>query len=63
MGVEKLSMSPTVIPEIKKVSISISFGEAQSLVAEIMKLSTAGEIQTDIWREAIDRFPELLNWV
>lgn len=63
MGYEKLSMSPTVIPEIKKVVSSISLKDAQHLVAEIMKLSTAGEIETYIWREAMDRFPELLNWV
>ena len=63
MGYEKLSMSPTVIPEIKKVISSISAEDAQHLVAEIMKLSTAGEIETYIWREAMDRFPELLNWV
>ena len=63
MGYEQLSMSPTVIPEIKKVINSISLQDAQYLVAEIMKLSTAGEIETYIWREAMDRFPELLNWV
>ena len=63
MGYEQLSMSPTVIPEIKKVISSISLQDAQHLVDEIMKLSTAGEIETYIWREAMDRFPELLNWV
>jgi phosphotransferase system enzyme I (PtsI) len=63
MGFEQLSMSPTVIPEIKKVISSISQQDAQHLVAEIMKLSTAGEIETYIWRNALDRFPELLNWV
>ena len=63
MGYGKLSMSPAVIPEIKKVISSISLQDAQRLVAEIMKLSTAGEIETYIWREAMDRFPELLNWV
>ena len=63
MGYEQLSMSPTVIPEIKKIISSISLQDAQYLVAEIMKLSTAGEIETYIWREAMDRFPELLNWV
>jgi phosphotransferase system enzyme I (PtsI) len=63
MGYGKLSMSPAVIPEIKKVISSISLQDAQHLVAEIMKLSTAGEIETYIWREAMDRFPELLNWV
>ena len=63
MGYEQLSMSPTVIPEIKKIISSISLQDAQHLVDEIMKLSTAGEIETYIWREAMDRFPELLNWV
>ena len=63
MGFEQLSMSPTVIPEIKKVISSISQQDAQHLVVEIMKLSTAGEIETYIWRNAMDRFPELLNWV
>lgn len=62
MGLTKLSMSPVVIPEIKKVISSISFEDAQFLVTEILKLSTAGEIEAYIWKEA-DRFPELLNWV
>ena len=63
MGYGKLSMTPAVIPEIKKIISSISLEDAQRLVAEIMKLSTSGEIETYIWQEAIDRFPELLNWV
>jgi hypothetical protein len=36
---------------------------AKSLVAEIMKLSTAGEIGAYIWKEVLERFPELVNWV
>ena len=63
MGLTKLSMSPAVIPEIKKVIQSISAKDAQSLVAEIMRLQTAGEIEVAIWKEAFDRFPELANWV
>ncbi|MCZ6678554.1 MAG: phosphoenolpyruvate--protein phosphotransferase [Candidatus Poribacteria bacterium] len=63
MGLTKLSMSPPVIPEIKKVISSISLKEAQSLIAEIMKLPTAGEIEVYIWKEAVERFPELMNWV
>jgi phosphotransferase system enzyme I (PtsI) len=63
MGLTQLSMSPAVIPEIKKVIQSISAKDAQSLVAEIMRLETAGEIEVAIWKEALDRFPELANWV
>ncbi|MBI1929476.1 phosphoenolpyruvate--protein phosphotransferase, partial [Candidatus Poribacteria bacterium] len=37
MGLTKLSMSPAVIPEIKKVICSTSLKEAQALVAAIMK--------------------------
>ena len=63
LGLTQLSMSPAVIPEIKKVIQSISAKDAQSLVAEIMQLETAGEIEVAIWKEALDRFPELANWV
>jgi phosphoenolpyruvate-protein phosphotransferase (PTS system enzyme I) len=63
MNLTKLSMSPAVIPEIKKLVSSIALEDVQSLVAEIMTLSTAGEIETHIWKEALDRFPELANWV
>ena len=63
MGITKLSMSPAVIPEIKKLINSISLEDAQSLVKKIMELSTAGEIETCFWKEALDLFPELSNWV
>ena len=63
MGITKLSMSPAVIPKIKKLISSISLEDAQSLVKKIMELSTAGEIETCFWKEALDLFPELSNWV
>lgn len=63
MGLTKLSMSPAVIPEIKKVICSTSLKEAQALVAAIMKLPTAREIEEYIWNKALKRFPEVLNWV
>jgi len=62
MGLDEFSMSPQVIPEIKRIIRSITLKEAQELTREIMTLSTAWEIEQRVCEEAQKRFPELLDW-
>ena len=62
MGLDEFSMSPQVIPEIKRIIRSITLKEAQELTQEIMTLSTAWEIEHRVCEEAQKRFPELLDW-
>ena len=62
MGLDEFSMSPQVIPEIKRIIRSITLKEAQELTQEIMTLSTAWEIEQRVCEEAQKRFPELLDW-
>jgi phosphotransferase system enzyme I (PtsI) len=62
MGLDEFSMSPQVIPEIKRIIRSITLKEAQELTREIMTLPTAWEIEQRVCEEAQKRFPELLDW-
>ncbi|MFQ6042784.1 MAG: phosphoenolpyruvate--protein phosphotransferase [Candidatus Poribacteria bacterium] len=62
MGLDEFSMSPQVIPEIKRIIRSVTLKEAQELAKEIMTLSTAWEIEQRVYEEAQKRFPELLAW-
>jgi phosphotransferase system enzyme I (PtsI) len=45
LGMRELSMSAGSLPLVKKVIRSVSFREAQTLVSQAMKLSTAAEIR------------------
>jgi phosphotransferase system enzyme I (PtsI) len=62
MGLDEFSMSPQVIPEIKRIIRAITLKEAQELTREIMTLSTAWGIEQRVYEEAQKRFPELLDW-
>jgi phosphotransferase system enzyme I (PtsI) len=62
MGLDEFSMSPQVIPEIKRIIRAITLKEAQELTQEIMTLKTAWEIEHRVCEEAQKRFPELLDW-
>jgi phosphotransferase system enzyme I (PtsI) len=62
MGLDEFSMSPQVIPEIKRIIRSITLKEAQELTREIMTLKTAWEIEQRVCEEAQKKFPELLDW-
>jgi len=44
MGLDELSMSPVVIPEVKKVIRSITFKEGKKLLEDALKLSTGEEV-------------------
>ena len=63
LGLDEFSMNPASIPEVKGIIRASSYADAQEIAEEALKLSTAWEIEAYIWRIAMRRFPELLNWV
>lgn len=59
LGLDEFSMSYFVIPEIKQIIRSVSLEEASKFACEVMKLSTASEIEDYISEKLSKRFPEL----
>ena len=62
MGLDEFSMNPAAIPEIKQVIRSTTLKEARELVEEVMKLSTAWEIESFVWDRMMKKFPRILDW-
>ena len=63
MGLDELSMSPTSVPEVKKLIRAITIEEAREMKEHAFSLSTAWEIRNYVYEEAMKRFPELLTWI
>jgi len=63
IGLDEFSMSPQVIPEIKKIIRTVMLKDARELAQDIMSLTTAWEIEEYLWKAAMDRFPELVDWI
>lgn len=60
LGIDELSTSPIVVPEIKKVIRSVSMVQLQKLIGEIMEYKEAGEIYKRVERFIKETIPELL---
>ena len=54
MGVDNFSMSPIIIPEMKKLLSSVAFEDVYYLVSKVMKLKTVHEIKKCIKDELKD---------
>lgn len=63
VGLDELSAPAFLIPEIKKIIRSVTFDEARTLLKNVLKKSTAGEIRAEIDRYLKDKRPELLEFV
>jgi len=63
MGIDELSMSPIAIPEVKKVIRSLSMEEARKITEKTLSYTTAQEIESYVYGEAMERFPDVLMWV
>jgi phosphotransferase system enzyme I (PtsI) len=63
LGLDEFSMNPAAIPEVKQIIRASSYADAREIAQGALKLSTAWEIEAYIWKIAMQRFPELLNWV
>ncbi|MBD3185054.1 phosphoenolpyruvate--protein phosphotransferase [Candidatus Poribacteria bacterium] len=63
MGLDELSMSPTAVPEVKKLIRSLTLKEAQEMTQKAFSLSTPWEIESYVYGETMKKFPELLTWI
>ncbi len=59
LGLDELSMSPIVIPEVKEVIRSLTLKEAKELSRKALKLSTAQEIETLLKERVRKILPEV----
>lgn len=60
LGLDELSISAYMIPEVKRIIRSITYDEAKMLVRKAMGLSTAAEIRQLVASVMHERFPELM---
>lgn len=60
LGIDELSMSPVVIPEIKKVIRSITVAEAKAVTQEALGLSTGREVEMLLRKKLKKIMPEVL---
>ena len=60
LGLDELSISAYMIPEVKRIIRSITYDEAKMLVRKAMGLSTAAEIRQLVAGVMHERFPELM---
>lgn len=60
LGLDELSISAYMIPEVKRIIRSITYDEAKSLVRRAMGLATAAEIRQLVAGVMHERFPELV---
>jgi len=63
LGLDEISASSYLIPEIKKIIRSVTFDEVKSLVRKALKLSTAGEVKQLLDRHIADKRPELKEYM
>ncbi len=54
LGLKELSMAATTIPEIKKLIRSISLKDVEKLASEVLTLSTADEVKSEV-KAAVER--------
>ncbi|MBM3324603.1 MAG: phosphoenolpyruvate--protein phosphotransferase [Calditrichaeota bacterium] len=62
LGVDELSVSAGVIPEIKKIIRSISLKDCQDIAAAVMELPTSDDVQKFLINEMKRRFADLPIW-
>lgn len=63
MGIDELSMSPIAIPEVKKIIRSFTIEESKKIMNRAMSFSTAYEVESYVYGEAMERFPDVLMWI
>ncbi|MCK4648469.1 phosphoenolpyruvate--protein phosphotransferase, partial [bacterium] len=61
LGLDELSMSPLVIPEVKKIIRSLALREAKELTRKALKLSTAQEIEALLKEKVKKILPEVVT--
>ena len=59
MGLDGLSMSPLIIPEIKQIIRSVKYSEAQAICTTCLSMNTAEEIEQYLTSVMRQKFPDL----
>jgi phosphotransferase system enzyme I (PtsI) len=60
LGLDELSITAYMIPEVKRIIRGITYDEAKTLARKALELSTAGEIRQLVGSVMHERFPELM---
>jgi phosphotransferase system enzyme I (PtsI) len=60
LGLDEISISAYMIPEVKRIIRGITYDEAKTLARKTMRLSTAAEIRHLVGALMHERFPELV---
>ncbi len=63
LGLDEISASSFLIPEIKKIIRSVTFDEVKSLVRKALKLSTAEDVKRILDKHIADKRPELREYM
>jgi phosphotransferase system enzyme I (PtsI) len=63
LGLDEISASSYLIPEIKKIIRTVTFDEVKSLVRKALKLSTAGDVKRILDKYIADKRPELKEYM
>ncbi|HUI09934.1 MAG TPA: phosphoenolpyruvate--protein phosphotransferase [Bacteroidota bacterium] len=59
MGIDELSVLPSVLPEIKKVILSVRFKDAKRVADRVLAMSTEQEIRDHLSSITRDKVPEI----
>jgi phosphotransferase system enzyme I (PtsI) len=59
LGIDELSVVPSVLPEIKKIILSIRHKDAKRIAEKVLGMSTEGEIRTQLLSITRDKVPEI----
>lgn len=63
LGLDELSVSPVILPEIKMLIRSMGLEEARRLAAEVLAMSGMDEITNHCRRLMSERFPQFPIWM
>jgi phosphotransferase system enzyme I (PtsI) len=59
MGIDELSVIPSVLPEIKKIILSIKYSEAKKVAAKVLDMATEPEIRQYLASIMKERLPDI----
>lgn len=61
LGVDELSMNPTMIPAIKQIIRGVPWAEARALARGVFREQRARDVQSYLERTMVERFPEMMS--
>lgn len=60
LGIDELSVSPIVLPEIKNIIRSVEYSEAVELANQVMEMKTPKEIEDMMMKKMRQKFKDLI---